>query len=117
MSSIPILSSEEQKVLSSPPFVVVEGVTNIRNVGGYASSNSDLVVKPSSIFRSGELSYITDRGREQLRTLKITKIFDMRNDYEISTYKTESPMIEGVEFVRVPISMKTAFDPANLAMR
>lgn len=116
MSSIPILSSEEQKVLSSPPFVVVEGVTNIRNVGGYASSNSDLVVKPSSIFRSGELSYITDRGREQLCTLKITKIFDMRNDSEPS-YVTELPVIEGVEFVRVPISMKTAFDPASLAMR
>lgn len=109
--------AEDQKILSSHPFVLVDGVINIRDVGGYASSNSDIVVKPLSIFRAGELSHITDHGREQLRALKIAKIFDMRSDYEISTYKTEAPVIGGVEFIRVPIFSKIAYDPASLAMR
>jgi hypothetical protein len=115
MTSIPAPDvAENQKILSSLPFVVVEGVINIRALGGYASSNPDLVVKPLSIFRAGELSNITNHGREQLHALKITKVFDMRSDSEISSYKTESPVIEGVKFIRAPISSKAAYDPASL---
>jgi len=110
-------TEEDRKIISSPPFVVVEGVINVRDLGGYATSNSDLVVKSSSVFRSGELSHITDHGREQLRALRITKIFDMRSDSEIASYKTEAPVIEGIEFVRVPVSQTEAYDLVSLAVR
>lgn len=106
-----------QTILSSPPFVVVEGVINIRDVGGYPTSNPDLFVKSSSVFRSGEPSRITDHGKEQLHSLKIVKIFDMRSDSEIVAYKTQPPAIEGVELVRVPISDKESYDPASLTLR
>lgn len=119
MSSIVALdvNEEDQKTLSSPPFVVIDGVINVRDLGGYATSNPDLVVKSTCIFRSGELSYITDRGREQLRALGISKIFDMRSDGEIANYKTKAPIIEGVEFTRVPVSQTEAYDPVSLAAR
>jgi hypothetical protein len=106
-----------QNVLSSPPFVVVDGVINVRDVGGYPTSIPSLFVKTSSIFRAGEPSRITARGKEQLHALQIVKVFDMRSDPEIASYKSEMPMIEGVEFVRVPLSQKESYDPASLALR
>jgi len=106
---------EVQNILSSPPFVVVDGVINIRDIGGYPTLNPNLFVKRFSVFRAGELSGITDRGKEQLHALKIAKIFDMRSDSEIASYKAEGPAIEGVEFVRVPVSQKQSYDPAGLA--
>jgi protein tyrosine/serine phosphatase len=109
--------AEVQKVLSSPPFIVVDGVINIRDVGGYPTAYADLFVKPSFVFRSGELTRITDRGIEQLHALKIVKVFDMRSDSEIASYKAEAPTIEGVEFVRIPISQKESYDPTSLALR
>lgn len=48
--------------LAQAPFVVVPGVVNVRDLGGYPSSSPGLVTKPRLLFRSGELSYINDEG-------------------------------------------------------
>lgn len=104
-----------QTILASPPFVVVEGVINIRTVGGYATSESQWLVKPMTVFRSGELSHITEAGKEQLRALGISKVFDFRSEEEINQFKTASPNIEGVEIINVPVyTNKEIFDPANI---
>jgi hypothetical protein len=115
MSEIPRLDPiAVQKVLSSPPFAVVEGVINIRDVGGYPiQSKPSLVVKPGSIFRSGDLSRITDLGKKQIHALGIKTIFDLRSDLEIQTYKTQPVGIDGVETVRVPVVVQ-GFDPGNI---
>ncbi|KAF9455582.1 Tyrosine/serine-protein phosphatase IphP-type, partial [Collybia nuda] len=104
-----------QTILSSPPFVVVEGVVNIRHLGGYAASDSQWVVKPMAIFRSGEPSSITEAGKEQLRALGVVKVFDLRSEQEIKQFKTASPTIEGIEMINAPVYTKDeTFDPANI---
>lgn len=114
--SFPTLDKDVlDSVLSSPPFIVVEGVINIRDFGGYSSS-SGTTVKPAYLFRSGEPSRITPTGVDQLRALGIKKVFDFRAEAEIAKYKTANAEIEGVDFVRVPI-LDDAFDPVGMAQR
>jgi protein tyrosine/serine phosphatase len=102
-----------QTILSSPPFVVVEGVVNIRAIGGYATSDSQLV-KPLTIFRSGELSRITDAGKRQLRALGIAKVFDFRSEEETAKLEMPSPNIDGVEIIKVPVFTNESFDSTNV---
>ncbi|EED82325.1 predicted protein [Postia placenta Mad-698-R] len=100
------LSEDElAKVLSSAPFVQVEGIINIRDFGGHSTSG-DAAVKPSYLFRSGEPSRITQKGMEQFQTLGIRKVFDLRADAEIAKYRTPDVKIEGVEFVIVSRMLK-----------
>ncbi|KZT09151.1 uncharacterized protein LAESUDRAFT_540086 [Laetiporus sulphureus 93-53] len=101
--------------LNSPPFVLVEGVINIRDFGARYLAASR-IVKPAVLFRSGEPSRITSRGVDSLRVLGVRKVFDLRADVEISKYNTPNAAIEGVEFVRVPI-LDDAFDPVGIAER
>ena len=101
----------------SPPFVDIEGVVNIRGVGGCPIASRGLFLKSPALFRSGEPSGITSSGKDQLLALGIRRVFDLRSDIEIAGYKTSTPAINGVEFVRVPVSQVQAYDPVSLAPR
>jgi hypothetical protein len=48
--------------LERPPFVTIDGVLNIRDLGSYPTANPTLITKPSLIYRSGEVSGITEEG-------------------------------------------------------
>ena len=49
--------------LSQPPFVTIAGVVNVRDLGGYPSETSPgNITRPGFVFRSGEVSSITDDG-------------------------------------------------------
>ncbi|TFY77077.1 hypothetical protein EWM64_g6934 [Hericium alpestre] len=109
---------ETARILALPPFVTVDGIINIRDVGGYPTlSDAQLVTKPAFLFRSGEPTRVSAQGQEQLQALRIRKIFDLRSDGEIHKYKVPPPSIEGVLIVRVPVSQNEAYDPASLANR
>ncbi|KAE9400593.1 hypothetical protein BT96DRAFT_919426 [Gymnopus androsaceus JB14] len=99
-----------------PPFVDIEGVINIRSVGGYTTSTGR-VVKPNIIYRSGDVSSITERGREQFTQLGVHVVFDFRADNEIKDYDSATPAIEGVRIIRAPAGIPNAFDPVSIAMR
>ncbi|KAF9256733.1 hypothetical protein L218DRAFT_1022883 [Marasmius fiardii PR-910] len=76
-----------QSRLSEPPFVPTEGLYNVRVAGGYLfSSEPRSVVKPAILYRSADPSRITEKGREQLLSLGIRRIFDFRHDSEITGY-------------------------------
>lgn len=111
------LSREEAQDLASPPFVVVDGVVNIRDLGGYDSMHSNGAVKPKAILRSGEMTHITDAGKQQLKELGVRKVFDLRADVEIKRYNALTQVINGVEIIRVPITAKEWADPTLLAAR
>ena len=48
--------------LSRPPFVTISGVVNVRDLGGYPTDTMGFTTKPGLIYRSGEVSYITEEG-------------------------------------------------------
>ncbi|KAJ6534014.1 tyrosine phosphatase family-domain-containing protein [Mycena vulgaris] len=108
MSSLPILSS--------PPFVVVEGVINIRDLGGYTTDDASHV-KPGLVFRSGEMSNISETGKLQLVALGIRRVFDLRTHLEINSYKMAVPDIPGVEFVSVPVGKEEPWGAGSMELR
>lgn len=105
-TNLPLLPDEVTKALSNRPFVTVEGIINIRDIGGYPSeSYPSRIIKPLHVIRSGETTRITDSGKQQLHALGIRKIFDLRTDIELKTYKSETPDIEGIDIVKTPLQV------------
>lgn len=97
--------------LSSLPFVQIDGVVNARDLGGYASATyPGSVTRSSRFFRSGEIFRITDDGKAKIRSLGITKIFDLRSDVELKKFDAPMPVIEGVEIVHVPVYREMVYD-------
>ncbi|GLB44960.1 putative tyrosine phosphatase family protein [Lyophyllum shimeji] len=122
INNSPIMSSASQSdptsgnILRSLPFVVVDGVMNMRTVGGYpaAAYAAGTQVTPLHVFRSGDLSRITELGQTQLRALGITTVFDLRSEAEIARYGSTTPGIEGVRVVRAPAMTDAAWHAADL---
>ena len=103
--------------LAAPPFVSVDGVTNIRDFGGCPSSHVPrAVVRPRALFRAGELNRLSPRGADALRALGVRTVFDLRADAEIAGFQTAGGGIEGVRVVRAPVAA-LPLDPACLAER
>ncbi|KAG7091309.1 hypothetical protein E1B28_010354 [Marasmius oreades] len=111
--------SSDQNRLSEPPFVTVEGLFNTRAVGGYSvpsDPQSVVRVKPAILYRSGDPSRITEKGKEQLLSLGIRRAFDFRNDSEIAGYGSKVLEIPNVEVTKAPVSRDhdKSLDPATL---
>jgi len=107
-----------QDRLSRPPFVVISGVINVRDLGHLPSHlYPNLVTKPRLLYRSAELSGITDEGKIQLRELGISQVFDLRSDTEIEKYNTPLPIMEGVNITHVPVFQKEDYSPEMMAKR
>lgn len=48
--------------LSQQPFVSISGVTNVRTLGPYPTKTPGIVTRSDFLYRSGEISGITDEG-------------------------------------------------------
>lgn len=107
--------------LTEPPFVQAEGVINLRDAGGQPShlpSYTNHIVKPRYLYRAGEPSRITPKGVTQLRDeLGVRKIFDLRSDMEVKGYKADPLIVDGIGYVKAPVSSAEAYDPVSLARR
>ncbi|KAJ7639191.1 protein-tyrosine phosphatase-like protein [Roridomyces roridus] len=104
--------------LTRLPFVKVDGVINIRDLGGLPSEHAgNLVTKPRLMYRSAELSGVTAEGKEQLKQLGISRVFDLRSDTEIEKYNTPLPEIDGVAIEHVPVFKKDDYSPEVMAKR
>ncbi|KAG6817895.1 hypothetical protein H0H87_001727 [Tephrocybe sp. NHM501043] len=114
----PLDPAHVAQLLSRPPFVVINGVINVRDLGSYPSETySGQITRPGSLYRSAELSGITEEGQAQLKALNIVKVFDLRSDTEIRKYNTPQPTIEGVEFIHVPVFQTEDYSPEMMAKR
>ncbi|EFR01437.1 hypothetical protein MGYG_04444 [Nannizzia gypsea CBS 118893] len=104
-----------QPALPSPPFYAVEGVNNLRDVGGYTVSPTTSV-RRNFIYRSAHLSSVTPTGAKTLvDELGISYIYDFRSDVEIDRY----PLVDipGTTCAHVPVFKDQDASPANLALR
>ncbi|KAJ7068614.1 protein-tyrosine phosphatase-like protein [Mycena amicta] len=107
-----------QQHLSRLPFVPIDGVINVRDLGLLPSHlYPNLITKPHLLYRSAELSAITEEGKRQLKALGITQVFDLRSDTEIEKYKAPLPVIEGVSVNHVPVFKKEDYSPEMMAKR
>ncbi|TCD64550.1 hypothetical protein EIP91_003988 [Steccherinum ochraceum] len=104
-----------RKVLSAPPFVDVEGVPNLRELGGYPVAGDVSTTTKPVIYRSADPSRITEKGAERLRALGIKKVFDLRSPHEVRILKSRSLSIEGVEVVGLEVTRTESFEPQDIA--
>ncbi|KAN0140336.1 tyrosine-protein phosphatase [Lactarius tabidus] len=103
-------------VLSKHPFVTVDGVYNVRDLGRIPTTDGH-VTRSSFMVRSGELSRATQLGVEQLRALGVTTIFDLRSDTEIAKYDAATPKIEGITVLHAPVFKIEDYSPERMAQR
>ncbi|KAF9021518.1 hypothetical protein BDZ89DRAFT_1137968 [Hymenopellis radicata] len=105
-------------ILSRHPFITIPGVINVRDLGLYPSTTVPThITKPHLVLRSAELSGITEEGKARLKSLGVTKVFDLRSDTEIEKYNSPLPEIEGIEVLRTPVFQKEDYSPEMMAKR
>ena len=85
--------------LTLPRCLLIEGISNVRDMGGYAVEEG--VMRQGLVFRGGELElhmHLTPKGAEELRRLGIRTDLDMRGE---ATDKVDYPTSELVGMTRV----------------
>lgn len=101
--------------LPSPPFHHVEGVNNLRDVGGYAISPTSSV-RCGFLFRAAHLSSPTLSGAKALsEKLGIKAIYDFRSDPE--AINSPSHDFPGTTRAHVPVFREQDASPDSLALR
>ncbi len=63
------------------PHITLEGEDNMRDLGGYIGQNGKTVAY-KKLFRSGELSSLTNTDQNTLTRLGLQQVFDLRSDAE-----------------------------------
>lgn len=86
-------SSAVSSVLSTPPFLIVDGLFNLRDI----SDGTQTSLKQGYCFRCGSLERITEHGKDELKQLGVKTIFDLRSARETSQFP--DPEIDGIETV------------------
>ncbi|KAJ5963590.1 uncharacterized protein N7479_003466 [Penicillium vulpinum] len=130
--------SQDSTSTRSPPFVLLDGVPNFRDLGSYAcypsTAPSSLTktadetrvgewwIRPGFLFRSAQPTQITPPGTETLtKTLQIQTVFDFRSKGEIQLVTTRYPNslldIPGTRRHAVPVFQDGDYSPVSLAKR
>src|SRR5436190_8079262 len=101
--------------LVSPPFYHVDGIVNLRDLGGYAIS-STTSLRRNFLYRSATLSRATPAGAKTLvDRLGITTIYDLRSNLE--TVRSPSYDVPGTTRVHVPVFKDQDASPDGLSLR
>ncbi|CEJ60769.1 hypothetical protein PMG11_09331 [Penicillium brasilianum] len=96
----------------------IEGALNFRSFGGYSSNVSqDAVTREGFIYRSGNLSSITNNGWEKIRELHISTIVNLTDmDEANALYANDAQRSErtkGFKLLHLPLNQKE-FDKTSL---
>jgi protein-tyrosine phosphatase len=90
------------------------GVTNLRDLGGY-STNDGRIVKWGKLFRSDQLTNLSEAGQSCLQKMGLKLIIDLRTSME--RRKKPNPKMKGITDVHFPIyEDMTLFDRNMLNM-
>lgn len=80
--------------------IELEGEDNMRDLGGYYGEGSRRILY-GTLFRSGELSALTDDDKDILTGLGIEQVADLRYASEIEEAPDNLP--EGIDYVNLPL--------------
>ncbi|KAJ5489265.1 hypothetical protein N7539_004155 [Penicillium diatomitis] len=115
-------------------FVTVEGVPNVRDIGGYAcappvsvvhdeiATDAQWTIRTGLLFRAAQPSQITVAGVDTLtKTLGIQAVFDFRSESEIDLVRQRYPNslldIPGTTRHAVPVFQAGDYSPVSLAKK
>lgn len=117
------IKESEFTVSSLPPRnIYVDGITNVRDLGGWKRDNGERV-KQGLIYRSARLNenesdevLLSDEGRETLLSLGIKSEIDLRKTVDNENGAiTESPIGESVNYYSIPFETGGGYLQKNLS--
>ena len=116
---LPILAAYPQIADSSRREIKLQGAINFRDIGGYATKDGRHV-KWGKIYRSAELSHLTEADLIKLRQLSLGYVADFRGPYEVKAAPDKLPatatwisLPAGSEHTGDSNYMKTLFQQAK----
>jgi hypothetical protein len=108
----------DHPALPTPPFVLLPGLANLRDAGGYAvDGQPGKAVRRGVLFRSADLTKLGDDGVPALQRLGITHVFDLRSLTELAKSGETPRTWEGATRVFVPVFREVDYSPEALAVR
>ncbi len=115
-------TSSSNAALPSPPFIQVEGLPNLRDLGGYPVPGSKNSIRRGVIYRAGApSSRIDDEGWTTIKSLGITHVYDLRSNPEIEKAEAAGRggvvEFEGSKRVFAPVFTEVDYSPQNLIVR
>lgn len=115
-------TSSSSAALPSPPFIQVEGLPNLRDLGGYPVPGSKNSIRRGVIYRAGApSSRIDEEGWTTIKSLGITHVYDLRSNPEIEKAEAAGRggvvEFEGSKRVFAPVFMEVDYSPQNLIVR
>ncbi|KAI5287104.1 hypothetical protein KEM54_006244 [Ascosphaera aggregata] len=109
------MTSATEPKLPSPPFFRLEGIENLRDIGGYPIALKGSV-RRGYLYRSAHLGALTDESAAALvNRLGIRYIYDFRSRTE--TERVVSREVPGVTRVHLPVFAEKDASPEAIAMR
>lgn len=90
------------KTVASRP-IGMDSVQNLRDLGGYASTDKGKSIRWGKLFRSGRIGKMSSRDSIRLNGLGIKTIIDLRGDEEAAASPIRN---EKAQVVRIPIPIK-----------
>lgn len=107
--------------LPSPPFIEVEGLPNLRDLGGYPTRDG-YSVRCGVIYRGAAPSNaISSAGFDKIHELGLSAVYDLRSTVEIAKSEKagKGGIIEFEDSKRVfaPVFTDVDYSPENLALR
>ncbi|GAB2536198.1 tyrosine-protein phosphatase [Gracilibacillus alcaliphilus] len=80
--------------------IQIEGAINFRDLGGYLTADGRRV-KYGLLYRSGDLSQVTEQGKQHLKELGIRRICDFRGEME--RHNHPDPVLADVDHVALSL--------------
>ena len=122
-------NAEQLKMaLPSPPFVNVQGVDNLRDIGGYQTSFG-YYTRRGLVYRSADLETSPNNKKKKLKSLDISAVFDLRSKHEVEkaeaadkqssndTYERWKSLPNGPKYNFVPVFEDDDYSPEALVER
>lgn len=106
------LSSRAQIADSLQRKVILQGAVNFRDLGGYSTKDGHQV-KWGQVYRSADISRLTDQDLQKLQTLKLALVCDLRGPAEIKTSPDRIPA--GAMYLNLPAGSETLPSSSNYA--
>jgi protein-tyrosine phosphatase len=105
-------SQDTALVFSPKRQVKLEGASNFRDLGGYPAQNHKHV-KWGQIFRSADISKMTDNDLKTVNNLQLGTVCDLRGPDELKTNPDRLP--DGITYINLPAGSETTKVNTNYA--
>ncbi|KZZ89245.1 Protein-tyrosine/Dual-specificity phosphatase [Ascosphaera apis ARSEF 7405] len=109
------MTADKEPKLPTPPFIILPGIDNLRDIGGYPIAPKGSV-RRGFLYRSAHLASLTDETATALaKDLGIKTIYDFRSNTE--NERVPSCDVPGVTRVHIPVFPEKDASPEAIALR